>query len=95
MLPTGTRIFWKITFHRNFARMATFGWKKKIGAKVSKSAAQAFEAESKDDEDEALTSGEVDWLCLAPQKNTLVLEDARLKSERLQQEGATLAEAER
>ena len=76
--------------------MTSFGWKKKVGAGVVRKASEAFEGEAKDEElDNEVTRGEVDWLTLAPKKRLISLEDAKAKSRRLRDEGATLAEAER
>lgn len=74
-----------------------FGWKRKIGAQVSKPASSAFEQEAKEEEDISLSNGEVDWLTLAPiKRRTLItLEDGFAKANRLVQEGTVLAGAER
>ncbi|XP_045159179.2 tetratricopeptide repeat protein 33-like [Mercenaria mercenaria] len=74
-----------------------FGWKRKIGAQVSKSASSAFEEESKEEGDVSLSNGEVDWLTLAPIKRRTVigLEDGVAKANRLVQEGTVLAGSER
>lgn len=59
-------------------------------------ASVAFEESAKDEElDNEVTRGEVDWLTLAPKKRLISLEDAKAKSQRLRDEGGTLAEAER
>ena len=73
-----------------------FGWKRKIGAQISKTAASVFEKEAKDDDD-VIASGDVDWLTLVPvnKKRVIGLEDNVGKSERLAKEGAMLAESER
>ena len=73
--------------------MTTFGWKRKIGDKVSRASSAAFEKESKADEN----LDEVDWLSghPLPKKTALILEDARAKSARLKNEGALLAEESR
>lgn len=68
--------------------MTSFGWKRKLGGKVSKN----FEKNSKDNHDNL---EEVDWLTLAPKRKLICLEDGRAKSERLKQEGGVLAESER
>ena len=76
--------------------MTAFGWKQKVGGGVVRKASVAFEESSKDEElDNEVTRGEVDWLTLAPKKRLLSLEDAKAKSRRLRDEGATLAEADR
>lgn len=73
-----------------------FGWKRKIGAQVSKSASTAFEEEAQEG-DVALSNGDVDWLTLAPIKKrvTIGLEDGIMKANRLVQEGSILASSER
>ena len=70
-----------------------FGWKRKIGSNISKSALNAFESQSKNEEEDS----EVDWLSLVPVKRTNVigLEDGKAKSSRLIQEGSVLASSER
>ncbi|XP_059151636.1 tetratricopeptide repeat protein 33-like [Physella acuta] len=70
--------------------MMSFGWKRKIGSNVSKVKTATFSAETKDEE-----SPDVDWLTSAPKRKFVSLEDASSKSQRLQAEGAVLAEAER
>ncbi|XP_064626471.1 tetratricopeptide repeat protein 33-like [Lineus longissimus] len=73
-----------------------FGWKRKTGEKVSLKKSSAFEKESKDDDDNEVSNGEVDWLSLMPKKKRIMcLEDAQAKSDRLKKEGSTLADAER
>ncbi|KAF3701855.1 Tetratricopeptide repeat protein 33 [Channa argus] len=77
--------------------MASFGWKRKVGEKVSKSVVQQFEAEAekadkeegcRDDDDD----GEVDWLHAIKRRREILLEDCAAKSKRLKEEGALLAE---
>jgi tetratricopeptide (TPR) repeat protein len=75
--------------------MTSFGWKRKIGATVSKASSKAFEEDSKDEDVSALESGEIDWLHLAATKKVFTLEDAESKSKRLQSEGTLLADDER
>ena len=74
-----------------------FGWKRKIGAQVSKSVSSAFEKESEAEEDISLSNGDVDWLSLVPVKRRSVigLEDGITKANRLVQEGTVLAGSER
>ena len=82
----------------SLAEMTSFGWKRKTGDKVNKSAAKSFLEEADDSEDEQIATGQVDWLCFAASgssKQALVLEDATIKSRRLKEEGEKLAEAER
>ena len=73
-----------------------FGWKRKVGAQISKTASSVFEKDTKDD-DSDLAHGDVDWLTLAPvnKKRVLGLEDNIAKADRLKKEGALLAESER
>nr|KAG5709627.1 hypothetical protein BaRGS_001677 [Batillaria attramentaria] len=75
--------------------MTSFGWKRKAGASVIRAAATSFEDDVKDEDDNEVTRGEVDWLTLATKRSRTQLEDARAKGQRLRAEGATLAEAER
>ena len=75
--------------------MTSFSWKRKIGENISKDKSKSFETNSKDEKDNSLESGEVDWISLAPKRKFISLEDAIAKSRRLKQEGSTLAEAER
>lgn len=62
---------------------------------MQKEALKTFEANSKDVEDEAFDSDDVDWISLAAKRKCLQLEDAHTKSTRLRLDGITLAEAER
>lgn len=68
--------------------MASFGWKRKVGEKVSRSVVQHFEAE---DEDKAQKEG-VDWQHAIKRRKDILLEDCAAKSKRLKDEGAHLAE---
>ncbi|CAE1277561.1 Tetratricopeptide repeat protein 33 [Acanthosepion pharaonis] len=77
--------------------MTSFGWKRKIGEKISRTASAAFQADAEEDEDE-IDDGQIDWLTLAPKRKFgggNLLEDTVCKSDRLRQEGNTLCEAER
>lgn len=78
-------------------RLQNFGWKRKIGAQVSKSASSEFESEAKDEDDPSLRNGDVDWLTLVPVKRKAMigLEDGQAKANRLVREGSVLAESER
>ncbi|XP_037608689.1 tetratricopeptide repeat protein 33 [Sebastes umbrosus] len=80
--------------------MASFGWKRKVGEKVSKSVVQQFVAEAEkvagdaaagpsQDEDEEV---EVDWLHAIKRRREILLEDCAAKSKRLKDEGAELVE---
>ena len=73
-----------------------FGWKRKIGSQISKTASSVFENDTKDD-DSDIASGDVDWLTLVPvnKKRVIGLEDNVAKADRLKKEGALLAESER
>ncbi|XP_031173689.1 tetratricopeptide repeat protein 33 isoform X1 [Sander lucioperca] len=73
--------------------MASFGWKRKVGEKVSKSVVQQFEAEAEKVEDAGLRQDEeVDWLHAIKRRREILLEDCAAKSKRLKDEGAMLAE---
>ncbi|KAM3937796.1 tetratricopeptide repeat protein 33 [Leptodactylus fuscus] len=74
--------------------MASFGWKRKIGERVSKVTSQNFEKESAD-EAAGVESDEVDWLHAIKRKKELLLEDNMSKSQRLKEEGALLAQSGR
>uniref|UniRef100_A0A8C6SE40 Tetratricopeptide repeat domain 33 n=1 Tax=Neogobius melanostomus TaxID=47308 RepID=A0A8C6SE40_9GOBI len=69
--------------------MASFGWKRKAGEKVSKAALQQF-----DDEDakKQQQQEEVDWLHAIKRRREILLEDCAAKSQRLKDEGSLLAE---
>ncbi|KAG5834322.1 hypothetical protein ANANG_G00260310 [Anguilla anguilla] len=73
--------------------MASFGWKRKAGEKVSKATVQLFEAEA---EAEGAGRGEgedeVDWLHAIKRRREVLLDDCATKSKRLKDEGALLAE---
>lgn len=70
--------------------MASFGWKRKIGERVSKVTSQNFEKESAD-EVAAIRGDDVDWIHSIKRKKGLLLEDNTSKSKRLKEEGALLA----
>ncbi|XP_056401963.1 tetratricopeptide repeat protein 33 isoform X2 [Hyla sarda] len=70
--------------------MASFGWKRKIGERVSKVTSQNFEKESAD-EVAGLESHDVDWIHSIKRKKKLLLEDNISKSKQLKEEGALLA----
>ncbi|XP_070599509.1 tetratricopeptide repeat protein 33 [Erythrolamprus reginae] len=70
--------------------MASFGWKRKIGEKVSKVTSQQFEAQAADERD-LIDNSEVDCLHEAKRKKGL-LEDCIAQSKHLKDEGAILAE---
>ncbi|KAM4634706.1 tetratricopeptide repeat protein 33 [Polymixia lowei] len=72
--------------------MASFGWKRKAGEKVSKSMVQQFEAETEKTNDGPCKDEEVDWLHAIKRRRVVLLEDCAAKSSRLKDEGALLAE---
>ncbi|XP_066474262.1 tetratricopeptide repeat protein 33 [Tiliqua scincoides] len=74
--------------------MASFGWKRKIGEKVSKVTSQQFEAQAADEQG-LIDNDDIHWLHEAKRKKGLLLEDCLAKSKRLKDEGAVLAENER
>ncbi|XP_041083272.1 tetratricopeptide repeat protein 33 isoform X1 [Polyodon spathula] len=78
----------KVQRHNN-KHMASFGWKRKAGDKVSKVAAQRFEAEAS--EEAEIDGNEVDWLHVIKRRKEVLLEDCAAKSKRLKDEGAILA----
>lgn len=77
--------------------MASFGWKRKVGEKVSKSAVRQFEAEAEKAEDGRRGGGrgggeEVDWDHAIKRRRETLQDDCTTKSKRLKDEGAQLAE---
>ncbi|XP_071768086.1 tetratricopeptide repeat protein 33 [Centroberyx gerrardi] len=72
--------------------MASFGWKRKVGEKVSKSTVQQFEAEADKADAVACKEDEVDWVHAVKRRREVLLEDCAAKSKRLKEEGAALAE---
>lgn len=73
--------------------MASFGWKRKVGEKVSKSVVQQFEADAAKAEDDGPSQDEeVDWMHAIKRRREILLEDCAAKSKRLKDEGALLAE---
>uniref|UniRef100_A0A8D0HFR0 Uncharacterized protein n=1 Tax=Sphenodon punctatus TaxID=8508 RepID=A0A8D0HFR0_SPHPU len=71
--------------------MASFGWKRKVGDKVSKTTSQQFEAEAADDQG-LIDNDEVDWLHATKRRKEILLESCLEKSKRLKDDGALLAE---
>ncbi|XP_053155150.1 tetratricopeptide repeat protein 33 isoform X2 [Hemicordylus capensis] len=71
--------------------MASFGWKRKIGEKVSKATSQQFEAQAADEQG-PVDNEEADGLHEAKRKKGLLPEDCLAKSKCLKDEGAILAE---
>ncbi|XP_021565429.1 tetratricopeptide repeat protein 33 isoform X2 [Carlito syrichta] len=74
--------------------MASFGWKRKIGEKVSKVTSQQFEAEAADEKDVS-DNDEGNWLHAIKRRKEILLEDCAEKSKQLKDEGANLAENKR
>ncbi|NXO41840.1 TTC33 protein, partial [Locustella ochotensis] len=74
--------------------MASFGWKRKIGEKVSKATSQQFEAEAADDKDLG-DDDDANWVIAAKRRKEILLEDCVRKSKELKDEGANLAENRR
>ncbi|XP_020320930.1 tetratricopeptide repeat protein 33 isoform X1 [Oncorhynchus kisutch] len=73
--------------------MASFGWKRKVGERVSKAAVQQFEAAAeKPEEDGIVKEDEVDWLYAIKRRREVLLEDCAAKSKRLKEEGVVLAQ---
>ncbi|KAK2511010.1 Ttc33 [Columba guinea] len=75
--------------------MASFGWKRKIGEKVSKATSQQFEAEAADDKDVADDDDDGNWVHATKRRKEALLEDCVKKSKQLKDEGASLAENRR
>ncbi|POI33403.1 hypothetical protein CIB84_002844, partial [Bambusicola thoracicus] len=71
--------------------MASFGWKRKIGEKVSRATSQQFEAEAADEKGPGGDEDE-DWVHASKRRREVLLEDCVKKSQRLKDEGASLAE---
>ena len=65
---------------------------RKVGERVSKAAAQQFEAEAEKVDDGADKDDDVDWLHAIKKRREVLLEDCAAKSKRLKDEGAILAE---
>ncbi|XP_069602015.1 tetratricopeptide repeat protein 33 isoform X2 [Ranitomeya imitator] len=71
--------------------MASFGWKRKIGERVSKATSQNFEKESADEAAAGGDSDDARWLQSIKRKKGLLLEDNISKGKRMKEEGALLA----
>ncbi|XP_071219060.1 tetratricopeptide repeat protein 33-like [Salvelinus alpinus] len=77
----------------NRVLVASFGWKRKVGERVSKAAVQQFEAAvEKPEEDGVGKEDEVDWLYAIKRRREVLLEDCAAKSKRLKEEGVVLAQ---
>lgn len=74
--------------------MTTFGWKRKIGQKVSKEASDAFSDNTKDD-DQLLQDPKDHNVQNFKKRKMSLLEECKNKSLRLKNEGEMLAENER
>ncbi|VCX42972.1 unnamed protein product, partial [Gulo gulo] len=74
--------------------MASFGWKRKIGEKVSKVTSQQFEAEAADEKD-VVENEEGNWLHSIKRRKEMLSEGCAEKSKQLKDEGASLAENKR
>ncbi|XP_072310661.1 tetratricopeptide repeat protein 33 [Eucyclogobius newberryi] len=72
--------------------MASFGWKRKAGEKVSKAVLQQFEDEPEKAAGAKTQSEEVDWLHAIKRRKEALLEDCASRSQRLKDEGSLLAE---
>ncbi|XP_016299000.1 tetratricopeptide repeat protein 33-like isoform X1 [Sinocyclocheilus anshuiensis] len=72
--------------------MASFGWKRKVGERVSKMTVQQFEKDSEQVDDEDVEKERVDWLHVIKRRREVLLEDCAAKSKRLKDEGMLLAE---
>lgn len=72
--------------------MASFGWKRKVGERVSRTTVQQFEKDSEQVVDEDVEEERVDWLHVIKQRREVLLEDCAAKSKRLKDEGMLLAE---
>lgn len=72
-----------------------FGWKRKLGDRVSKEASNTFSNDAEDEKSQEISNDDIDWLTLVPIRKNMRLEDAIGKSSRLKEEGTVLAESER
>uniref|UniRef100_A0A8C2MLV9 Tetratricopeptide repeat domain 33 n=1 Tax=Cricetulus griseus TaxID=10029 RepID=A0A8C2MLV9_CRIGR len=69
--------------------MASFGWKRKIGEKVSKATSQQFEAEAADEKD-AAENEDGSWVHASKRRKETLQEGCKQKSKQLKDEGASL-----
>ncbi|KTG07368.1 hypothetical protein cypCar_00004969, partial [Cyprinus carpio] len=79
-------------YHYAGDTMASFGWKRKVGERVSRTTVQQFEKDSEQVVDEDVEEERVDWLHVIKQRREVLLEDCAAKSKRLKDEGMLLAE---
>ncbi|TRY96218.1 hypothetical protein DNTS_013740 [Danionella cerebrum] len=75
--------------------MASFGWKRKVGERVSKSTLQQFQQDSEQPEADDAEKEGIDWLHAIKRRREVLLEDCNAKSKRLKEEGVLLAQQER
>ncbi|XP_061658223.1 tetratricopeptide repeat protein 33 [Syngnathoides biaculeatus] len=75
--------------------MASFGWRRKAGEKVSKSAARHFEEAGAAGQEREDGDGRVDWQQAVKRRREVLLGECAVESERLKEEGAALAEQNR
>lgn len=78
----------------SIGRMASFGWKRKIGEKVSRATSQQFEAEAADEKG-AGESEDGNWLHASKRRKETLQEGCKQRSKQLKDEGAHLAENKR
>ena len=76
-------------------QMTSFGWKRKLGAKLSKEASSKFESLGPTEDEGGLESSDGPWEAFSKKRRVNLLEDAASKSKRLKAEGEILAEAGR
>ena len=76
--------------------MTSFGWKRKLGEKLSKAASSKFESLGPPDDDpNSPECSSSPWEAFSKRRKAILLEDAAGKSKRLKVEGEVLAEAGR
>ncbi|XP_032874398.1 tetratricopeptide repeat protein 33 isoform X2 [Amblyraja radiata] len=72
--------------------MTSFGWKRRVGEKVSRAAAQTFEAAAAAVGEDGAVESDVDWLHVTKRRRETLQEDCAAKSKRLKDEGAFFSE---
>ncbi|XP_013789500.1 tetratricopeptide repeat protein 33-like [Limulus polyphemus] len=72
--------------------MTSFGWKRKVGQKISKEVSQVFTEASLNKDEGCYIPDDVDWLDSFKRRKAHLLEDCKSKSQRLKNEGTVLAE---
>uniref|UniRef100_A0A8B9BMY0 Uncharacterized protein n=1 Tax=Anser brachyrhynchus TaxID=132585 RepID=A0A8B9BMY0_9AVES len=75
--------------------MASFGWKRRIGEKVSRATSRQFEADAADDRGLAGEEDDEGWVLAAKRRKEGLVGGCVEKSRRLKDEGASLAENRR